>query len=132
VLVSEGQSVKNEKWEAGMRKTGDGSKGKKIQMNKRKGTIPERIKRLFWDVDKQKADIKGHRSFIIRRIMNFGNMDDVKWMLKVYTSDEIIEVVKKSRGLSRKSAYFWATYFNIPEKEVECLKTPYQKNLKPF
>jgi hypothetical protein len=95
-------------------------------------SIPERIKRLFWDVDKEKIDIKDHRSFIIRRIMNFGNMDDMKWMLRVYTSDEIIEVVKKSRGLSRKSAYFWSTYFNIHKKEIECLKMPYQKNLKLF
>ena len=94
--------------------------------------IPTKIKRLFWDVDKERIDIKGHRSFIIRRIINFGNMDDVKWMLKVYTADEIIEVVKKSHGLSRKSAYFWSTYFKIPKREIECLKMPYQKNLKLF
>jgi hypothetical protein len=94
--------------------------------------IPERIKRLFWDVDKENVDIRDHRSYIIRRIMDFGNMDDVSWMRNVYTPDEIIEVVKKSRGLSRKSAYFWSTYFNIPKEEVECLKMPYQKNLRPF
>ncbi len=113
-------------------KTGDGSKGKKIQMNRRKGTIPERIKRLFWDVDKQKADIKDHRSYIIRRIMDFGNLDDVNWMLTAYTPDEIIKVVKKSRGLSRKSATFWSVYFNIRKEEIECLKMPYQKSLRPF
>ena len=93
-------------------------------------SIPERIKRLFWDVDKERIDIKDQRSFIIRRIIDFGNMDDVKWMLNVYTSDEIIEVVKKSRGLSRKSAYFWSAYFNIPKKDVECLKKSYQKSFK--
>jgi hypothetical protein len=94
--------------------------------------IPEKIKRLFWDVDKEKIDIKDHRSFIIRRIMDFGNLDDVNWMLTAYTSDEIIEAVKKGRGLSRKSATFWSIYFNIPREEVECLKIPYQRGSRPF
>lgn len=105
----------------------------KIQsMNRRKETIPERIKRLFWDVGKKNIDIKDHRSFIIRRIMDFGNLDDVNWMLTAYTSDEIIEVVKKGRGLSRKSATFWSIYFNIPREEVECLKISYQRRLRLF
>ncbi len=101
-------------------------------MNKSKETIPESIKRLFWDADKEKIDIKDHRSYIVRRIMDFGNLDDVDWMLKAYTSDKIIQVVKKSRGLSRKSATFWSIYFKIPREEIECLKIPYQKRLKPF
>jgi predicted solute-binding protein len=54
--------------------------------------------------------------------MDFGNMDDVSWMRNVYTPDEIIEVVKKSRGLSRKSAYFWSAYFNIPREEIKSLE----------
>ncbi len=113
-------------------KTGDGDKGKKIQVNRKKEIISERIKRLFWDVDKDSVDMEKHRSYIIRRIMDFGNMDAVNWMLTAYTPDEIIKVVKKSRGLSRKSATFWSVYFNIPREEIECLKMPYQKSLRPF
>ena len=94
--------------------------------------IPEKIQRLFWDVNKEDVDIKTHRAYIIRRILDYGNIEDVKWVLKIYSQKEIVEVVKKSRGLSRKSAYFWSTYFNIPKEEVACLKTPCQKNLRPF
>jgi hypothetical protein len=85
--------------------------------------IPERVKRLFWDVDKETVDLKLHRSYIVLRIMDYGNMDDVKWMLKTYSDEEIIEVVKKRRGLTRKSAYFWSTYLKIPIEEVASLKT---------
>jgi len=85
--------------------------------------IPERIKRLFWDVDKNTVDLKLHRSYIIRRIMDDGNIEDVKWMLHSYSSGDIIEVVKKSRGLSRRSAWFWVHYFQISPEAVECLKT---------
>jgi hypothetical protein len=94
--------------------------------------IPERIKRLFWDVDKGKVDPELHRFYVIRRIMDHGSVEDVRWMKSVYSSEEIAEVVKKSRGLSRKSAHFGAAYFSIAKEEVECLKTPYRKNLRPF
>ncbi len=94
--------------------------------------IPERIKRLFWDVDKDAVDLILHRSYMIRRIMDYGNIEDVRWMLKAYSGEEIIEVLRKSRGLSRKSAFFWSAYFNIPQGEIECLKMPYQKSLRPF
>ena len=85
--------------------------------------IPEKTKRLFWDVDKDAVDSKLHRSYIIRRIVDYGNIEDVKWMLNAYSSGDIIEVVKKSRGLSRRSAWFWVHYFQISPEEVECLKT---------
>ena len=94
--------------------------------------IPERIKRLFWDADKDDVDMKKHRPYVIRRIMDYGNIEDVKWMLETYSSEEIIAVLKKSRGLSRKSAHFWSTYFEIAKEEVECLKMPYPKELRPL
>ena len=93
--------------------------------------IPENITRLFWDVDRDAVDSRSHRAYIIRRVMDYGNIEDVKWMLATYTTEEIVEVLRKSRGLSRKSAYFWSAHFNIPKEEVKCLKTPYQKNLRP-
>lgn len=40
--------------------------------------IPERVKRLFWDVRKDELDLKLHRFFIIARIVDFGDMEDVK------------------------------------------------------
>ncbi len=85
-------------------------------------TIPERVKRLFWDVKKDEVDLEKHKSFIIRRIINFGDLDDVRWMLGNYSQDEIIRVLKRARGISKKTILFWATYFNIPLEEIACLK----------
>ncbi len=94
--------------------------------------IPERVKRLFWDVDKESVDPKLHRSYILKRIMDHGDTEDVRWMLSTYCPEEIMEVLRKSRGLSRKSGYFWAAYFNIPKEEIECLKMSYPKRLRPY
>ena len=100
--------------------------------DKRDDSMPDRIKRLFWDVNKETVDVVCHRAYIIRRIMDYGTIEDVKWMLRTYSPQEISEVLKKRRGLSRKSACFWAAYFNIPKEEIACLKTPYQQKPRPF
>ncbi|MBI5968593.1 MAG: hypothetical protein HY882_12155 [Deltaproteobacteria bacterium] len=92
-------------------------------------TIPSRIKRLFWDVEKDGVEIKAHRFYIIKPIMDNGHKDYVRCMMAIYTSEEILEVVKRGRGLSRKSAYFWAAYFQIPLEEVECLHADFFRRL---
>ena len=94
--------------------------------------IPERVQRLFWDADKKRVDLRFHRSYIIRRIMDYGDLDDVRWMVVTYSSEEIIGVLKKGRGLSRKSGSFWGSHFGVPKEEVACLQVPYQKKLSPF
>lgn len=86
--------------------------------------IPKRVKRLFWDVKKEEVNLELHYPYIISRIMDFGNEEDVQWMLKTFSQEQIKEVVKKRKGLSKKSAIFWSVYLGIPRGEIECLKTP--------
>ncbi len=94
--------------------------------------IPERMQRLFGDTDKKSADRLSHRSYVIRRIMDYGDVENVRWMLATYSSEEIINVLKKSRGLSRKSGSFRGIHFGVPQEEIACLQRPYRKKLSPF
>ncbi len=94
--------------------------------------IPPHIKRLFWDTDKDRVDVGKHRFYIIKRIMDYGNLEGVRWMMRNYTPEEITEVVRKSRGISRKSAYFWSAYYQIPLEEIECLKASSRLGPRPF
>lgn len=41
---------------------------------------------LFWDVDPKKIDPKKHAKYIIERILDFGNGDEVRWMSRNYSS----------------------------------------------
>jgi hypothetical protein len=94
--------------------------------------IPPQVERLFWDVDKKSVDVRAHRFYIIKRIMDYGNLEGIRWMMQNYTAKEITEVVRKSRGISRKSAYFWSAYYRIPLEEVECLKESSRLGPRPF
>lgn len=94
--------------------------------------LPDSIKRLFWDVDKETIDIEKHSSYIISRIMDYGNCRDIRWMRQTYTDEKIKEVVCKRKGLSKKSAYFWAAYYKIPKERIRCLQESFPKRLRPF
>ena len=93
------------------------------------------LKPIFWDLDVEKLDIKKNSRQIIERILEYGDSAQVNWMFKHYKKEEIKEVLKNSRQLSRKSANFWAFYFNIPKNEVRCLTRSFlaiRKSIWPY
>lgn len=67
----------------------------------------EKFKSLFWECNIAQLDINTHRKYIIERILEYGDTQPVKWMFETYPLQEITEVLKKSRALSRKSSNFW-------------------------
>lgn len=75
---------------------------------------------LFWDV--MDLDEVRHKRYIISRVLDFGNERDIRILRKLYGDEEIINTIKRSRSLQKKTANFWSIYFNIPPEEIECLK----------
>jgi len=65
---------------------------------------------LFWDV--KDVDPQMHARFVIERIFNSGDVEDVFWAMKYYGKERIIENLSKSKGLDERSKNFWNIYFN--------------------
>lgn len=78
---------------------------------------------LFWDAED--IDIERHAGYIIARILDYGDEKDIKTLRAIYPDEKIIESIKKRRGLMPQTAKFWALHFNIPLKEIACLKMYY-------
>lgn len=93
--------------------------------------LPEMLSRLprelFWDVDPEKLDLHRHARFMIERVLQFGQPEQVRWLLDVFPEAEIREAVKCSRTLDRKTAHFWAIHYGIPIEEVRCLQKPFPR-----
>jgi hypothetical protein len=69
-------------------------------------------KYLFWDVSK--IDPYKNAEFIIQRILQFGDIDDLRWALNFYGEEKIKEIfLKVKRKLDKKSLNFWKLYFNF-------------------
>lgn len=62
---------------------------------------------LFWDVDPKTMDSEKHAVYIIERILDFGNDEEVKWMWKYYDHALIREIANTSRVLHPQTKIFW-------------------------
>ncbi len=80
------------------------------------------LKNLFWDRDINFIDIEKHKIFIIERILKYGLPEQVLWLLSTYPEQSIVEVIKKSKNIDKKTANYWAVHFQIPKKEILCFK----------
>lgn len=81
-------------------------------------SIPEiiRKKTLFWEYDFDAIDVFEHRFLVIGRILEYGDGEEIRWMLKEYDRGDIVETILHKSSLGKKSQIFWERYFDIDEK----------------
>ncbi|MDD3292646.1 MAG: hypothetical protein PHI45_01710 [Candidatus Pacebacteria bacterium] len=62
---------------------------------------------LFWDVDPKLIDINKNANYVIERILDFGNDEEVKWVWKNYDKLTIKRALESSRSLRKESKNLW-------------------------
>lgn len=69
--------------------------------------LPEDLNKYFWDVSFDELSFEKYPRFIAERIMNYGDLKAIKWLLSVSGTELIRAVVKTSRNLNPKTKNFW-------------------------
>ena len=87
--------------------------------------VPEFLRPYFWDIKFADLKIRKHAFFIIKRVLDRGNLHDIRWLIKTYGKDIIRKVVMKTKDLSRPTGNFWADILNMDKDQVKCLQKPY-------
>jgi len=64
-------------------------------------------KSLFWDVDPDTIDLDKHARYVIERVLDFGNDEEVRWMWNLYSRRQIREVLEDSRVLQPQTRALW-------------------------
>jgi len=75
---------------------------------------------LFWDVDRNKISWNKDAPYIINGIVEYGVFSDFKIMLKIYSRELIVEIIKQLRYLTPKTHQFLSLFFNQDEMEFRC------------
>lgn len=70
-------------------------------------TLPPELKKYFWDCEFSDLSFDRHAVFITERILNFGNLATVKWLLGLVDKPFLQHVVAHSRNLDNKTRNFW-------------------------
>jgi len=84
----------------------------------------------FWDTDLETIDPSLHKEFIVDRLLQYGGLEGIRWIMQNWGVDTIRDVLQKSRNLSRMTATFWCAYFDLPPESVLCLSEPTLSPLK--
>jgi hypothetical protein len=90
-------------------------------------SLPNFLRKYFWDTDFSKLDKEKYASFIIERILEYGDKKAIRWMKDNFDLSTIKKVVSESKNLSPKSANFWQFIFNIKKDKILCLKKSFQE-----
>ena len=80
---------------------------------KETSVIPERFRSLFWDTSIDKIHIKRNARYIIEKVLEFGGLESLEWLQRVYNVQKIIDVIHSSRNLTDKSRNFWKIWFKV-------------------
>lgn len=79
--------------------------------------VPPDLGPLFWDCDLTALDVERHREQILERVLQDGNLDAVRWMLRTYGDDAVSRFILEqgSRRLDPKILSFWRNYYDLGE-----------------
>ncbi|OGG48900.1 hypothetical protein A3G63_01330 [Candidatus Kaiserbacteria bacterium RIFCSPLOWO2_12_FULL_52_8] len=65
-------------------------------------SIPASAVRLFWDVNPRTLDLAAHKGVIIERMLNYGTLDDWRWLISTYGLSVVRDALT-GRGSVRQS-----------------------------
>ena len=64
---------------------------------------------LFWDTDPGKIDVEKNARYIIERVFDFGNAEEIHWLFGQYPKSLLSEVLQGSRrSIHEKSKALWS------------------------
>jgi len=93
-------------------------------------------KRIFWDVDFAKLDYDAKANFVIERVFERGDVQDIRNCRRYYGDEKISQVLLNAKFLPETRMYLAAAVIDKPITEFRCYKLrqsnpelfPYQKN----
>lgn len=88
------------------------------------------LNRFFWDVNPAQLNLDQHASFIIERILEYGDIPAFTWLREKYTQEQLIKILKTTRSLSKRSANFWSLYYHLNPAEVPCIQKSWPQKLQ--
>lgn len=75
---------------------------------------------LFWDVRKDSIDLDSNESYIIKRVLEFGQMSDWRHLVSRYGLERIVKVAQRLRTLDPKALSFISCISSTPKRTFRC------------
>ena len=81
---------------------------------------PVLARRIFWDVDFDKLDYDGKASFIIERVFERGDVQDIRNCRGYYGDERVVLALLNANFLPLATLHFVSAIFDQPLEEFRC------------
>ena len=61
----------------------------KYGIENKKTVLPENLKGILWSKNINNINLENDKIYIIHQVLSFGDIEEIKWLFKNYTLDEI-------------------------------------------
>ena len=78
---------------------------------------------LFWDVDKDSIDLESNASYVVRRVLELGQMNDWNLLMSRYGIQRITRIAQNLRTLEPKALSFISAVSSQPKESFRCFTT---------
>jgi hypothetical protein len=77
-------------------------------------------KRIFWDVDFEKLDYDSKANFVIERVFERGDVEDIRQCRRYYGDEKISKSLLNAKYLPLETIYFASAIIDKPPIEFRC------------
>ena len=77
-------------------------------------------KRIFWDVDFENIDYDTKANFVIERVFDRGDVQDIRNCRRYYGDEKVTEALLNAKFLSETSMYLASAVINRPITDFRC------------
>lgn len=77
-------------------------------------------RRIFWDVDFDRLDYDGKSAFIIERVFNRGDVQDIRNCRRYYGDKKVIAALLQAKYLSMSRIHLVSAIFNKSLNDFRC------------
>ena len=84
---------------------------------------PEFNRRIFWDVDFDKIDYDVKAAFVIQRVMERGDVPDIRNCRRYYGDEKLREVLTNAKWLPLRTIYLCCAILSNELTDYRCYNT---------
>ena len=85
--------------------------------------IPSFNKRIFWDVNFETIDYREKAAFVIERVFERGDVEDIRTCRRYYGDEKIAQVLTNAKWLSLQTIYLACAVLNNKLTDYKCYNT---------
>jgi hypothetical protein len=83
---------------------------------------PQFQRRIFWDVDFDKLDYDKYANFVIERVFDRGDVEDIRQCRRYYGDGKVSDALLNVKFLMEHRIYLAAAVINKPIEDFRCYK----------